>query len=162
MTNFFDTARAFFNPPVFIGDEEKTNAAELVNTILVSLTGVLVLALIGVLAGSRLPQIIIALIVVLILLLTMQIPLRRGYIKPVASSILILLTVLITFSLWSGGSVRAPAVVGLVLASIIAGLTISRRAAYWSTGFNILIFFGLAYAEISNRLPQTVQLITLQ
>ncbi|MEP7133733.1 MAG: PAS domain S-box protein [Chloroflexota bacterium] len=152
----------FFAPPVFKGDEEKTRTAGLINTILVALTGVLVLALIGVVAGSRLISTIIALIVVLGLLLALQIPLRRGYVKPVALSIVILLTTLVTFTFGSGGTVRAPAVVALTLASIIAGLTISRRAAYWSTGINILIFSGLAYAEIHGFLPPVSQQTSIQ
>ena len=163
MNNFFNTLRAFFNPPVFEGDEEKTRTAELVNTILVSLTGVLALALIGVLAGSRLIQIIIPLIVMIALLLTLQIPLRRGYVKPVAASIVVLLTVLMAVVLAIGGTVRAPAVMVFILASIIAGLTISRRAAYWSTVVNILIFSGLSYAEIFHLLPSNaVQVTTIQ
>ncbi len=162
MNNFFNALQAFFAPPVFKGDEEKTRTAELVNTVLVSLTGVLVLALLAVLVGSKLVPIIIALIVMLVLLLSLQIPLRRGYVKTVAASIVILLTTLMVVSLGAGGTVRAPAVVAFILASIIAGLTISRQAAYWSTIINILIFSGLAYGEIFHLLPQTAQVTTIQ
>jgi len=162
MNNFFNTFRNFFAPPVFAGDEEKTRTAELVNTILVTLTGVLVLALVGIIAGSRLIGIIVALIVILVLLLSLQIPLRRGYVKPVALSTVILLTTLLAFSLGFGGTIRAPAVVGFTLASVIAGLTIGRRAALWSTIVNILLFSGLAYGEISHLLPTSEQVTTLQ
>lgn len=162
MNAFFNAVKKFFAPPVFADDEEKTRAAELANTILVSLTGVLVLAIIGLVVGSRTIPTLIALIVTLVLLLTLQIPLRRGSVRPTALSIVILLTILVAFSLRTIGTVRAPTVVGFVLASIIAGLTISRRAAFWSTGINILIFSGLAIAEISNRLPQTVQQTNIQ
>ena len=153
MNNFFNTLGKFFAPPVFEGDEEKTRAAELVNTILISLTGVLVLALIGVLVGSKVTQAIIAVSVALLLLITLQIPLRRGYVKPVAITIVFLLTILVSYTTIVGGTVRAPAIVGLVLASIIAGLTINRQAAYWSTVSNILIYSGLAYGEIHHLLP---------
>ena len=162
MNNFFNTLGKFFAPPVFEGDEEKTRAAELVNTILISLTGVLVLALIGVLVGSKVTQAIIAVSVALLLLITLQIPLRRGYVKPVAITIVFLLTILVSYTTIVGGTVRAPAIVGLVLASIIAGLTINRQAAYWSTVSNILIYSGLAYGEIHHLLPVVAQQTSIQ
>ena len=148
-----ETIRRFFSAPAF-EDDEKTRAAELVNTVLISILSLgIVAGLAMLIAGITRPGQILAVFALVLIMLGLKFPLQAGYVKPVAIGITITLTAIITAITAIGGTVRSPSVVIFILASVIAGLSIGRRAAYWSAGVNILIFSVLVWGQINNVLP---------
>jgi GAF domain-containing protein len=148
-----ETIRRFFSAPAF-EDDEKTRAAELVNTVLISILSLgIVAGLAMLIAGITRPGQILAVFALVLIMLGLKFPLQAGYVKPVAIGITITLTTIITAITAIGGTVRSPSVVIFILASVIAGLSIGRRAAYWSAGVNILIFSVLVWGQINNVLP---------
>ena len=155
--------RRFFEAPVF-EDEEKTRAAELVNTILISLVilGVVALASITIFGRDIQPAQFAAVIALIVIALGLGFPLRSGYVKAVSVAIVVALTIMITVALGSGGTVRAPSIAIFILTSVIAGLTLGRQAAYWSTAVNILIFSGLVYGEMNGFLRTPAYNVNVQ
>jgi GAF domain-containing protein len=160
MLNFI---KSLISPPVFADDEEKTRGAELLNVILNTLIVAIFLAIIAILLGRTSPPAVLTVVsLFFILLVLLKIPLRLGFIKQSSIAIVILLTSVLTLVLALGGTIRAPAVVFYILASVISGLLIGRRAIFWSVGINTLIFFGLLWAEISGRLPEPNITVNIQ
>jgi GAF domain-containing protein len=144
----------FFSPPTFPGDEEKTRAAELVNTILITLLTVTLLTLV-VLPQSGAVQfsVYIAIVVYVVFLVSLFIPLRRGYVRSVGVTIILLFTSLITFAIFSGGTVQTSSIAFFTLTVIMAGTILGRRAIYWMAAVNTIIFTALLWLEINSRLP---------
>lgn len=142
-------------PPIFEGDEQKTRAAELVNTMLLTQVGIFLLALVGQLfsTGHAPVEQIIAGFIFLAFLLGLFITLRRGYVTATGITVLVLLTLLTGFSLASSGTIRHPIIAMFILASIYAGLAMGRRVAIASVIINILIVTGIAYGEVNHLLP---------
>jgi GAF domain-containing protein len=154
--------KKIFSAPTFQDDQDKNLAAELVHTVLITLTIVGVLGYVGALLGGNAPRLVYIIVSVFsLLMLALQIPLRLGYVKQVSAFIILSLTLLVTSIMFSTGTVRIPSIVLYVLASIIAGLTISRQAAYWSMTINIALVFGLIYAEINHLLPPAINETTI-
>ncbi len=148
-----DNIRRFFAAPVF-KDEEKTRAAGIINTILISISALAIISLVGVLfSGQDTPPVqYIAVISLIVVFLGLKFPLHSGYVTVVSIIIVAALTILITVVIISGGTVRAPAISILILASVIAGLTLGRNAAYWSSALNILIVTAVVYGEMNGLL----------
>ena len=145
--------RIFFSAPVF-ENEEKNRAAKIVNTLLVSFIllfsfGLTTMVL---LVSMRSVQISLAIIAILVMF-GLRIPLRRGYVKEVSWILFTTLTLIIPMVMAAGGTVRLPAISLFVLISVIAGLTLGKRAAYLSALVNILIVSGLIWAEFNKYLP---------
>ena len=153
----------FLAPPVFPDDEEKTRAAELLNVVLIAQTLLGVLSLAALLLGGSAPfQTYIAVVIFVILMVLLQIPLRRGFVTPVAYATVALFTVVLTFSIFSGGTIRAPGIILYTLTIIMSGLIISRQAAYWTAAINTVIFLVLLWLEINGRLPEPVTTVNVQ
>lgn len=145
--------RRFFEAPVF-DDDEKTRTAELVNTILNSASILFTIVLIGtILFGHAQPSQVIGIPVTILLFIGLRFPLRRGYSKEVSAVIVIIITALLAIVSATLGTARSTSVTALILASVIAGLTIGKKAAYLSIVANILIVTGLFYGEINGLLP---------
>lgn len=158
-----DLIRDFISPPVFPGDEEKTRAAELLNIVLIALSALLFFALVALLlGGSGLRQVYFLVAVFGLTLIFLQVPMRRGYVREVAYLTIILFTVVLTFAVYNGGSIRAPGVTLYTLTVIISGLVISRRAAYWTATVNSVIFLTLLWLEINGRLPEALTGVNIQ
>jgi len=155
MNNFFDILKRFFSPPIFEGDEEKTRAAELVNTMLISQLALFVFALITyIVSGGHAPvEQVIGGLLFIVFLFGLLWPLRRGYVMGTGITLLVLLTLLTGLSLASGGTIRQPIISMFLLASIFAGLAMGRRAAILNIVVDILIVAGVAYGEWNHLLP---------
>ena len=147
-----ETIRRIFAAPVF-GDEEKTRSAELLHTILYAMLSVITLTIIGAILGQEQWQIIVSVLGFALLLVGLIILLRNGLVRLVSVALVASFTIVLTFVNYLSGTARLPVVSGYLLITMIAGLTIGRGAAYWSTGISILIFVGLVFAEASGMLP---------
>jgi len=147
-----ETIRRILAAPVF-EDQEKTRSAALLNTILYGMLSVISLTIIGAILGQEQLQIIIAVLVFALFLLGLIVLLRKGFVKLVSIALVVSFLLVLTFVNYLSGTVRLPVVSGYLLVTMIAGLTISRRAALWSTGASILAFIGLVLAELGEILP---------
>jgi len=145
--------KRFFAPPVF-EDEEKTRNAALINIILLSISLLGIIALFAIFFGGQ--STIVALsttLAIVVFMLLLRIPLKKGYIQEVGLAIVVILTLFLSMSLYSGGTVRVPALSLLILVSIIAGLVVGQKAAYISAATNILLVGLLIFAELNELLP---------
>jgi GAF domain-containing protein len=159
----FESIRRFFAPPVFPDDEEKTRAAELLNTVLMALNILFFVALIAlILGGTGRLQVFIAVGVSAVALGVLQVPMRRGYVKQVGYLTVFIFTGVLTFAIVNGGTIRAPGVALFTLSVIMGGLIIGRRAAYGMAVLTTVIFLVILWLEINGRLPEPVTTVNIQ
>jgi GAF domain-containing protein len=159
----FETIRRFFVPPVFPDDEEKTRAAELLNTVLIALNLLLIVAFIALIfGGTGRFQVFVVVGVSAFVLGLLQIPMRRGNVKEVSYLTVFIFTGVLTFAIVNGGTIRAPGVALFTLSIIMGGLIIGRRAAYGMAVLTTVIFLVILWLEINGRLPEPVTTVNIQ
>jgi GAF domain-containing protein/uncharacterized membrane protein YozB (DUF420 family) len=163
MTSMSNPILKFLAPPVFPDDEEKTRAAELLNVVLITQALLGLLSLAALLLGRTAPlQTYIAIVIFVFVMVLLQIPMRRGFVTPVAYAAVAVFTTVLTFSIYSGGTIRAPGIILYTLTIIMSGLIISHRAAYWTAAINTVIFLVLLWLETNGRLPEPVTTVNVQ
>ncbi len=154
--------KKFLSPPVFPDDDEKTRIAAILYAMLLTITLLVPIVVISsMLDGNIRAQAIAAIIVFFFILLGLQIPMRKGYISLTASILVVIFTALITAFVAIDGTIRAPALIYFVLASVMAGLLISRQAALVSAIANSTIVFALLAAEINGLLPPPILSVSI-
>ena len=159
----FNSIKDLLSPPIFPGNEEKTRAAEILNTVLLGLTTLSAVSLVVLLqARAVLPSAYIIVSAFLFILILLQAPMRMGYIKPVGVAVITLFTLTITLAIISGGTTRVPGVALYVAAIVMSGLIIGRRAAYGSAILISVIFIILLLLEINGRLPDPILVVNIQ
>jgi GAF domain-containing protein len=159
----FKSIKRLLSPPIFPGDEEKTRAAEILNTVLLGLTTLSAVSLVILLqARAVLPLAYIIVGVFLFILILLQAPMRAGYVKAVGIAVIVLFTLTITLAVASGGTVRVPGVALYVAAIVMSGLIIGRRAAFWSAILISIIFVVLLLLEVNGRLPDPILVVNVQ
>ena len=160
MANIF---RKLLTPPVFPNDEEKTRAAELLNTVLVGLTILTLVALLAFWAGGTVPlQGYVIVSVFLGLLLGLNIVMRLGYVRLSGIFTILFFTATLTLVLIQGGTVRAPGVALYVAVIIMSGLILGRSAAYWAAATIVLLFSSVQWLELNGKLPPANLTLTVQ
>lgn len=160
MANIF---RKLLTPPVFPNDEEKTRAAELLNTVLVGLTILTLVALLAFWAGGTVPlQGYVIVSVFLGLLLGLNIVMRLGYVRLSGIFTILFFTATLTLVLIQGGTVRAPGVALYVAVIIMSGLILGRSAAYWAAAIIVLLFSSVQWLELNGKLPPANLTLTVQ
>jgi signal transduction histidine kinase len=146
--------RRWLAPPVFVGDEEKSRAASLLNLIL--WTFVLAALIYGVFAPiepeMRLRRAGIILTFVLVLIVLKQL-VNSGYVRSIGTLIVFFLWLMFTVAMFFGADYHNPAFMGYVLVVVCAGLLLNWRAA---TGWGLLSILTSAVFLIlgeNNLLP---------
>lgn len=150
--------KRLFAPPIFVGDEEKTRLADLLNTIILIQFFIPVILLIN---AVRLPNNQVILVPVLFAfilpLLLMLFFMRRGYIRPVSIAFIAFLTaVAVCFGYLNGGEPRA-VVIYYPLIVVIAGLLLGGNAAIITSLVSSLLFGAVTYAGSKGLLEEMVQ-----
>jgi len=154
MNALLPLVKKIFSPPTFAEDERKNRTASLLNTMLWSLAAAMLLLIIGGLLGGNTPLIgYIIIAIVFFSLLGLQIPMRLGKVNVSSIFLIICISAGVTSYIAVSGTIRQPGVVYYVLASVMAGLLISRSAAVISAIINSMIVFILLYAETHGALP---------
>lgn len=144
-----------FLPPIFPGEAEKTRAAALLHSMLLACTVSMPFLFLGSLIGGtvRSPALVVMALAFLSGLF-LQILLRRGALRLTSWLLVLVLTSSAAVFIYLHGTIRSPsAVIYLILASLMAGLLINRRAAFLSALFNCALFLGLLAAELKGLLP---------
>jgi methyl-accepting chemotaxis protein len=147
----FGQFKRFFAPPVYEGDKDKTRAAALLNTVLLSLFALgslltLITALLSVGDPTILGRLAIG-VATATLSLVMWFIARRGYVRAASIAIVSVLLVNATLAISSDGSIRSPLGSVYVLCILIAGLLIGTRAAVIFAALSLLALLGLHFAE---------------
>ncbi|MBN1657544.1 MAG: GAF domain-containing protein [Anaerolineae bacterium] len=142
--------------PAFLGHEEKTRTAWMLNIILWAMIAVEAVALLVLPLLSRYderPLALIALTIGLALNLLMQVALRRGRVGLVVFLCILEVWALGVAIVYQSGTIRTPAVAIFVVTILLGAVLGSRRAiigcAVWSLG-TVLV---LSWAEIEGYLP---------
>jgi len=73
----------------------------------------------------------------------------------------VIIFITVTISIYNLGTIRAPATSSYLLAIVIAGLTISRRAIVWTAGLSVATIMLLLFAERNGLLPPPSLTITI-
>ena len=158
-----NSIRQLFSPPIFPDDEEKTRAAELLNTVLIALTLLFFVALAALIwGGTGRYQIYIGVGVFTLVLVALQAPMRRGRVKLVGVLTIVIFTAVFTFALVNAGTVRVPGIALLTLSVIMSGLIIGRRAARWTAAINAIIFLAVLWLETNGWLPDPIEALSAQ
>lgn len=146
--------RGWIAPPVFVGDEERSRAASLLNLIL--WTFILAALIYGIFAPiepemrSRRTGIIFTFVLGLLFLKQLV---NWGYVRSIGTLIVFSLWVMFSVAMFFGADYHNPAFMGYVLVVVCAGLVLNWRAA---TGWGLLSIFTSAVFLVlgeNNRLP---------
>ncbi|NUM47953.1 MAG: PAS domain S-box protein [Anaerolineales bacterium] len=146
---------SWLSPPVFEEDENKTNRARLLNTILIALFTIAFLYLVfapleATLWQQRLTIIVPFLIAVLILWLVM----RRGYIRFTGHALVFFMWVMFTVAMGYGRGYNNPAYMGYVIVVVCAGLLLGQRATIFWAGISILTSLLIVKVAVSGLFPE--------
>jgi GAF domain-containing protein len=156
------TLRPFFAPPVF-DDEDKTRVARLLNTILLTLIVLMPIIIVGGLAGGTFPPAVYVIIGgAWGIFIALWFVMRRGWLTVVSAAVLAILLAAVTAAIYFGGTIRIPGIAFYVLAILIAGLTLGRRAAAGVAVLSALIVLALFLAEVRGLLPQVTPISIAQ
>jgi PAS domain S-box-containing protein len=144
--------KKWLSPPVF-EDEEKTRIAKISNTVLLS-----VIAVLGVYTFAR-PELflqdsqaVIANSIILLLLISQLLVLRRGWVRAASIMVTSLAWVNLTAQAWIFGGVRDASFAAYILIILVANLLLGWQAGVMFLGLSILAGLGLAHAEVSGIL----------
>ena len=155
MRRLFQSTRKLFSPPIFSGEAEKTNLAALLHTMLLTCTLSMPFLVLGSLIGGTIrPQGLVVMVLVFLFGLFLQIPLRLGALRLTSWLLVMAPTLSAAAFIFFHGTIRSPAAgIYLILASLMAGLLVNRRAAFISALFNCALFLVLLAAELRGLLP---------
>ncbi len=139
--------KRFFAPPVF-ADQDKTRVAGILNTISLA-----ILAVVGTIAFVtpfifRTPAYgLTTTSVVALLMLGMQILIRRGYVRLAGKLFVFAVWALDTALIYSSGGIASGVSPGYVAVTVLAGLLLDGGAAVGFTALSAVAALGMLYAE---------------
>ncbi|MBN1934461.1 MAG: GAF domain-containing protein [Anaerolineae bacterium] len=144
----------FLAPPVFEGDEDKTQAANLANTIVLATIVTITLASVLVVVTLRNYLLMGLVFVSMTLPLTIALlMMRRGYVRAAALLTTIMLwLVLVVMGFFIGGVINT-SFIAITLVIIIAALLLGGRAAVIFTGMSIVAVTLTFVSEVVGVLP---------
>lgn len=154
--------RNYLSSPIFPDDEEKTRAASLLNTILLSLSATILLIFIAMLFSPVSQQRFSFVGAAIFVVVGLEVFMRRGQVKLASTILILLVPAFAAGAQVFSGTVRTPGVIFYVFAAILAGLLIGRLMAFWLSIVNVAIFFVILIAEINGNLPQPTDTNILQ
>ena len=153
--------RKALSPPVFLGDEEKTRLASMLNTILlIVLLMVVTFTIPAFVMTPNLQRILLGFVLVLVVV-GVQTLMRQGRVRLAAIVLSSILFIVVSIGTYLSGGFRGShlsAYFGIVL---IAGLLLGSWAAL-AFGLASIVFAGwLVYADAQGLLPQVAGVTTL-
>ena len=147
----------WFQTPTFPEDEDKTCSALLLNVILNTFLITMPIIFAGIVLGDFAAQREIILTIIVygwLALFGMCLTMLTGRVVMAGTLTVLILFIATTLALYNRGTVRAPVITFYILAIIIAGLTISRRAIIWTAVFSTATSTILLVAERAGVLPK--------
>jgi PAS domain S-box-containing protein len=154
--------KGWLAPPVFPDDEIKTRRAYLLNAALINIGTLIPVLLIGNLIGGRTPlTVFVADLLGLASFLVLRAWMQRGKMRLASISLMVISLVLITASVASLGTVRAPATTMFMLVVITGGLLFGLKGMLITTGVCSLLVGGLIGAEKAGLLATPDYTVTI-
>lgn len=149
--------RQFLAAPVF-EDQERTRVAQLLNSMLLAVLGMSLLAAIFLLALEAesflsdwtSPATIFVIIVAVLFLRSLV---RRGYIRFAGALLSLALSAIIVLATYDYGGVSNSAIAGYLLCIVIGGLLLGGRGAMVFTAIGVAVTIGMWYAGEHGVLP---------
>jgi signal transduction histidine kinase len=151
------TFMRWFRPPVFPQNEDKTRRALLLNVVLNTFLVALPVIFTGIILGGPLPRVERILILITGAWLTIfgtRLTMLAGRVTAAGILTVVIAYVATTLVVYNLGTIRAPATSFYLLAIVVSGLTIGRRALVWMTILSSVTIIMLLLAEINGLLPQ--------
>jgi signal transduction histidine kinase len=153
--------RKFFSPPVFSDDEEKTQIASLLNTILlIALLVALLFAISAFILTPTLERILVELTLILTVI-GMLVLMHRGYVRLASILFSAALLVVVSIGTYMSGGFRGSTMSAYFGIILIAGLLLGSRTAL-AFGLITIAFTGwLVYADARQLLPSVAGYTTI-
>lgn len=144
----------FFSPPIFPDDEDKTLAAKLLNSIILSLLVVVILAGgVGLFIFARKLGSLIVVIILLGVLLVAYRLMQQGRVRLAGSLIVAGSWLLVTSLLLFAGGMANVDILYYIVITVFAGLLLGPRAAIIVAGFNAITGLGLLLLDSLGLMP---------
>jgi PAS domain S-box-containing protein len=145
--------RQLLAAPIFQGDDDKTHAADLLNTTLLTiLLGIVLYGLIAPILDILLIRRISVVGAMIGLLLGTLFIMRRGYVRLAGGITVGGLWAMLTYAALTSGGIRAPAIGGYVILVLSAGLLLGRQAAVGVASASALASLAFVYAARAGRM----------
>jgi GAF domain-containing protein len=144
--------RSFLAPPVFIGDDDKTHNAYLLNIILLALVPLLtILLILEMVAGYSLlnSPALQTIATLLIMAIGLFFFMKRGYVGPASFILVAFGFVGLTRQAWSSTGIYDTAYIALLDIILIASLLLGWKAGACFTAIAILVGWWFVYAEVN-------------
>lgn len=144
------TVLRFVSAPTFEGDEDRTRDANMLNTILWSMLGVLALiniliSIINLTSGQAPPDLVVSLIAAAAFA-GMLVLVRLGIIRGVSYLLSVSLSLILIFSIARSATVANPATLsGLLISVVVIGIFAGGRGAMVISALNVLGLYSLGY-----------------
>lgn len=146
--------KAFFAPPVFANDAEKTRIAGLLNIILLALIviGLLAAAITLAVRGATV-GVLATVVIAAFASLPLWFMMRRGHVQLVSLILNILIFGMAVSSGYFAGTLRAPIISIFVLSVVLSGLLLGVRGLMVFTGLVLTALLLLLLGEMGGLLP---------
>jgi signal transduction histidine kinase/large-conductance mechanosensitive channel len=153
----------WFQAPIFPDDEDKTRSAILLSAVLNTFILTLPVLFVGPFLGGDFPRLAISQMVIActwLLVLGDRFIMGTGRITTAAVALVTVIFIGTTLAICNIGTIRAPATSFYILAIVMAGLTIHRRAIAWVAGLSAVTVILLVLAEQQGFLPTPTLKVT--
>ncbi|HET6596855.1 MAG TPA: GAF domain-containing protein [Anaerolineales bacterium] len=144
-----ESIRKLVTPPVFENDEDRTRVAAMLNTVLWSQLGILLVIniLFGIVSlfSEEPPQNLAISFVAIAMFAGMLILVHRGFVRGISYLLAFTITGIILYSIASASTVSASTLSGLLIPVMMAGLFAGARGTIVVTIVNILALYSLGY-----------------
>ena len=153
-----------FQSPIFPEDPDKTRSALLLNVVINTFLIAFPVVFVGAILGGNVPALKMVLTIIASAWLTIlgtKLIMLAGRVTEAGIVMVIILLAATTLAIYALGTIRAPATSFYLLAIVMAGLTISRRAIIWVVGISILAIITFFLAEKNGFLPPPALTITI-
>lgn len=122
--------RKWLSPPTFEGEEEKTRAANLLNTVIfIFISGAILYGLFSPVERAAIPLHTTIILPFILILLGLKQVINGGYIRMASLIVVSVLWLLFTTSMFFGSTFNNPAFMGYTVVVVCAGLFLRWRAA---------------------------------
>lgn len=148
-----NSIRRFFTAPVFEGDTEKTRSAKLLYQIITIFWGLPVLLVIMiVLSSAGRTEVIPPAIVISLVLVTLMIVTRMGWIGPANTIILAMVFLIFTYADTQNAGNIQPSTLITAFAIIMSGLLLGKRAPLVMAGLIVVTHAAIVYLQMQGAI----------
>jgi signal transduction histidine kinase len=150
----------YFPAPTFEGDESKALIARIMHVVLWILLAMMVLAVFMATTGKvRITNRVFfnfSLIVGPLMMITLLIALRKGYVGFVAWTLVSFQWLSTVVQVMGSKGIESPAIGAFIVTILLAGFLIDRKGAVIFGTLSVISIFGIGYLEYNNLIPEPI------